>query len=80
MTDIGIYRDSRNAGVCRSCGARIEWAELTTGKRMPFDADIIVRSVHESPTGRIIELVDMTRSKSHFATCPQANEWRRNHK
>lgn len=79
MAMILIYADTRGRGRCRSCDAEIEWAENTvTHKRMPFDAPIVaVKTASEQGSGRAIETVDTTVTKSHFATCPQAKQWRR---
>jgi hypothetical protein len=77
ITAIGIYKDSKGPGICRSCKARIVWAETIQGKRMPFDSAPSVVSVHETHTGRVVEMIDTSISKSHFATCPQAKAWRR---
>jgi len=41
MAILLIYQDSRGLGRCRSCGAAIEWAELVSGKRMPFNPPIV---------------------------------------
>lgn len=74
-----LYQDSRTAGRCRSCGAAIEWAELTSGRRMPFNK--IVPVVAQSPLfigARVIEEVNTTTSPVHFETCPDAKAWRRN--
>jgi hypothetical protein len=73
-----IYQDSRGPGTCRSCGAAIEWAELTTGRRAPFDRILPVRE--QSPLfigGRVIEELDTATSPTHFETCPDAADWRR---
>lgn len=78
MPILKIYQDSKGRGTCRSCGAAIEWAELTSGKRHPFDAPIVVvRSQGSVLEGRVIEHIDTAVSASHFATCPDANDWRR---
>lgn len=74
-----IYADSRGAGRCRTCGAAIEWAELTSGKRHPFDPPIVpVRTQGDILGGaRVVEEVDTSVSTSHFATCPDAAAHRR---
>lgn len=70
---------------CRSCDAEIIWAS-TGRKSMPVD-------VEPSPDGTVeltpaaagaravvwtdTPLFDIPLRKSHFATCPQADEWRR---
>lgn len=40
---------------CRSCGAEVWWARMSSGRSMPVNRD----------------------KTSHFATCPQAGQWRR---
>lgn len=68
---------------CRTCKAPIIWAEShTTGKPMPLDAVprgdgnlSLVKGV-----ARAYDLEDAAllreRYASHFATCPDADEWR----
>jgi len=79
MAILKIYQDTRNAGHCRSCGAPVEWAEIVSGKRMPFDPPfIVVRTQGNLLAGeRTVEEVDSTVTRSHFATCPDAQDWRR---
>src|SRR5262245_16187809 len=79
MSILRIYQDTRGPGTCRSCGAPIEWAQLTTGKRMPFDPPIVVLQTEGNLIMglRVIEHIDSTITISHFATCPHAKEWRR---
>ncbi len=78
MPILKIYQDSKGKGACRSCGAPIEWAELTSGKRHPFDGEIVpVRTQGSILEGRVIEEVDTSISHSHFETCPDAKRWRR---
>ena len=73
-----IYQDSKGPGTCRSCAAPITWAELTSGKRMPFDGEIVVvRTQGSILDGRVIEEVDTDITPSHFQTCPQAKDWRK---
>lgn len=72
---------------CRTCRARIVWATLPSGRRMPVDSD-------PSPVGQIrldgtlgvvLGEADATAARlageplfiSHFATCPDASEHRR---
>lgn len=77
MPIMKIYQDSRGKGTCRSCGASIEWAELVSGKRHPFDGEIMpVRTQGNILQGRVIEEVDTGITSSHFATCPDAKDWR----
>lgn len=52
--------ESQPVSHCRSCGAAIWWGLTKTGKRCPFDYD----------------LVNAIRTDvSHFGTCPQASGW-----
>ena len=80
MAHIDIFQDSKGPGRCRTCGAGIEWAEIVkSGKRMPFDAPIVVVRTQGDVLGggRVIETVDTTITRSHFETCPDADKHRR---
>ena len=80
MAILKIYKDSRGYGNCRSCGQEIEWAELVaSGRKMPFDGPIVaVQTEGDATKGeRIVEHVDSTVTKSHFASCIDAGEWRK---
>lgn len=71
-------------GTCRSCGAPILWVHTAKGTRMPLDAEPVdggnvtlsngVAFVHGQPALLLDEPVETY--VSHFATCPQAAEWR----
>ena len=76
---------------CRSCQAPIIWAVSTaTRKPMPVDEAVtpdgnveicvrlgnqVIATVH--PVGGLFPATDQPLRKSHFATCPQADEWRK---
>jgi hypothetical protein len=78
MPILKIYQDSKGPGTCRSCGAAIEWAELVSGKRHPFDAPIVAARTQGSILeGRVVEEIDTSVSSTHFATCPQSKAWQR---
>lgn len=70
---------------CRSCGAKIIWAETEGGSRVPLDAKPLKRYVlKEIETGigetDIVEVpVVELRSTyvSHFVTCPDADKFRK---
>lgn len=53
---------------CASCHAQIIWFKTDGGKNMPVDADTV------EPAD---EKLDLSRHKSHFATCPNADLHRR---
>jgi hypothetical protein len=75
---LSVYHDTRGPGTCRSCGAAIEWAQLVTGKRIPFDPPVVVRVTQTALVDeRTIDVVDMDFTRSHFASCPDAKDWRR---
>jgi hypothetical protein len=69
---------------CRSCGAPILWALTDRGKRIPLDelplAAIPPGSFVVSGTGdelRASTVAPVPLYRSHFATCPNADEHRR---
>lgn len=55
---------------CSSCEKLIVWFNTTSGRKMPVDAETT------KPTDAAHQL-DLSRHKSHFATCPNANKHRR---
>ena len=69
--------------LCRSCGQQIVWAFTEPGRRMPVDAGphpdgtITLRTV----AGEMFAVIDPgepgPKHRSHFASCPQADKWRR---
>lgn len=74
---------------CKSCGASILWAKTDTGKSMPVDAEPTDDGnvlLYRTPRG--LQAVVMgartepdpraSRHHTHFETCPQAQEHRRN--
>jgi hypothetical protein len=78
-------------GRCRSCGAPIRWAVTVNGKRMPVDDQPVPDGnlVLSDPTPGAYAPVaaafdpqqllidDPPRFVSHFATCPQADQYRK---
>lgn len=74
------------------CGARIIWTtNVTTGKRMPVDAEpnhergnVVLTSGNNGPEARVLTRDELTRRPlgtrglylSHFATCPVAASFR----
>ena len=57
---------------CRSCGARIVWFTTKSGKLMPANAEPEKRLVLNEGVAHVADTY-----LSHFATCPNANEHRR---
>ena len=67
--------------MCHSCGADIFWSVTSHGKRMPVDATPVDDGNLQVVAGEIVGIppgVEVTgdRFKSHFATCPAAQEHR----
>lgn len=63
---------------CNSCGATITWAYTITGKAAPMeradDGTWIIDD--EGITRQSKNPKDKPRYRSHFASCPQAQQWR----
>jgi hypothetical protein len=55
---------------CSSCGAPIVWFRTKAGKRMPVDEASTQSTDAEHQ-------LDLSRHRSHFATCPNADQHRR---
>lgn len=69
---------------CKSCGAAIVWARTIGGKRMPVDAEPSAGGsvvLHGDGTCTVVPLSGkpdgVSLHKSHFATCPNAEEHRK---
>ena len=64
------------SAICRGCGAPIVWAVLENGTKVPLDPK---PPVYHTGTLRPDGGVNATRDRealvSHFATCPQANQF-----
>ena len=73
--------------ICRSCGARITWLETAGGNRIPVDEDpvpngnivVVGRMAKVCKNAAAAETLypGEPRYVSHFATCPQAGQWRK---
>lgn len=73
---------------CRSCDAPVIWATTGQGKAMPVDAEpteegnveLTPGSLGRGPAATVLTgpaLFSGPLRTSHFATCEQADEWRR---
>lgn len=58
-----------DSGTCRSCGAAVVWTVTAAGRRMPMDANPTLQAALVGPP--------QPTYVSHFATCPQAETWRK---
>lgn len=54
---------------CRSCKADIVWLKTQSGKNIPVNVEDIVDNG--------AEIFDPDTMTSHFATCPDADKWRK---
>jgi hypothetical protein len=75
---------------CRSCYSKIDWAQLPDGKGIPVDrssagdpnGNLAVRRTRAGNLrARVLKSTEQPqpgeiRGVSHFATCPQAQQWR----
>jgi hypothetical protein len=76
---------------CRSCDAMVIWCVTTAGKAMPVDVDPVPAGTIRieqrggpNPVARVLTKAELARTgfgaatlrTSHFATCPQADQWR----
>lgn len=70
---------------CRSCGADVVFLNTEGGKVAPFQVDPTGRwvidgrrALYVGDTRQLeIGVAQPTYYKSHFATCPQGDQWRR---
>jgi len=60
---------------CKSCGKEILWGKMAGGRSAPFDAKagtILLEDRDGTKGPRYVR-----GHVSHFATCPQAGDWRK---
>jgi hypothetical protein len=73
---------------CRSCGRAVIWAVTRHRRLMPVDAEPVENGTitllpgpyRREPVAVIVQgpgLIPQGLRTSHFATCPDADEWRR---
>lgn len=68
-----LIREVLNESRCRACDAKILWARTAAGKLVPLDACPVAEGNmrREMPDGSELRYL------SHFATCPNADRFRR---
>lgn len=66
-------------GVCRGCGKLIVWVVMESGKRMPVDPNPspIGNIVCTKGVGKQVPTPAEDARLSHFATCPQADRFKK---
>jgi hypothetical protein len=65
-------------GTCRSCGAPVIWAKKADGKATPLDAvSPSDGNIRIDKNGfAVVGKKGTGPYQSHFASCPQAEQWR----
>lgn len=77
-----------NFGTCRACGYRIRWIRTKNGKSMPCNAQAVRFTPGGGPETFVTEDGKVERGRrrqdgektgyiSHFATCPEADRFRK---
>lgn len=73
-----------SGAVCRSCGAPVMWFYTANGKRMPLDPEpdglgslTIHNGLAVQADSLPFEVGPEVRYRSHFVTCPHADQHRR---
>lgn len=73
-----VLVDSQSTGICRSCKARIVWYRTVGGKMMPFDGAPALTNVRRDQTSVDAPWVgEAPRHLVHWATCPDADSFRK---
>lgn len=79
---------NQRLGICRGCGKQIIWTQTVKGKSMPCDPEIIDfepgggPETFVTPDGKVMrgkraKSGGMVGYISHFATCPQRDQFRK---
>ncbi len=58
--------------ICKSCGAKIRFVEMQSGKKMPIDGDVKNIVAKVGGGWKVITVYE-----SHFANCPGADSHRK---
>lgn len=93
VEDVAPYKEGKKPNVCkcRSCGAEVVFVTMQSGAKMPCDATLIrcredksAKTLFVTPNGIVMRgveapdgVADFWGYRSHFETCPQAEEFRR---
>jgi hypothetical protein len=64
---------------CRSCDAKLVWATTASGKKMPLEqCSLAEGNIRIDATGIArVGKVGTGPYRSHFATCPNSKDWRK---
>ena len=77
MAEVDVFRERPPAyGRCKGCNQWVEWVTVTsTGRKLPVNAPLETVRVHAGLDGRLLTVIDG--ATSHFATCPEAQKFRK---
>ncbi len=62
---------------CKSCKKEFVFLRTEKGKTMPTDFDSLNKNEKDNYINGMTRLFDSKRHTLHFATCPDANKYRR---
>lgn len=62
---------------CRTCGAEIVWMKTRAGKNIPVDVPKFEKGEIANEAVLTATEFNPKTMKSHFATCPDAQKWRK---
>jgi len=65
-----------NEGVCRGCGAPVEWWISVNGKKCPMSVVPLDERGEVVPPGSLLRVLRFVR-RSHFGDCPNAQDFRK---
>jgi hypothetical protein len=76
MSMVQVRASTRQDGLCRGCRAPIVWYRTKRDQLLPFNADV---RPHEQPMLLMgpPEYVLIDNRYAHWATCPQADQFRK---
>jgi hypothetical protein len=74
MATIKLVLPKTNTGVCRSCGASVDWYATPSQMAMPMNAGAVhLRTTGGGPNP---DLGEFDTVDTHWATCPDAGKWK----
>lgn len=74
---VEVLPGTRRAGQeCRSCKRRVTFYKTVAGKWMPFNGDPPLEMQSSFLEGEVSRAF-IAAKESHFATCPDAKQWRK---
>jgi len=72
-----IWNKFMNLTRCKACGKEITFLRTRNGKLMPVDWESLNGKEKDDLVNDNVRLFDLTKHKSHFSTCPEADKFRK---